>query len=119
MISYSSPLAQISCPARGYDKAARSPNRLRSALTILFLFLALGSRKAQAAEADSPAEIVLGVSTVLTGNAADLGKDMKRGILAGLERANRSGDVHGRKLRLITLEYGYEPTRTGPNIRQL
>jgi two-component system sensor histidine kinase/response regulator len=119
MISYSSPLAQISCPARGSDRAARCPDRLRSALTILFLFLALGSRKAQAAEADSPAEIVLGVSTVLTGNAADLGKDMKRGILAGLERANRSGDVNGRKLRLIMLDYGYEPTRTGPNIRQL
>ena len=76
------------------------------ALTILFLFLALGSREAQAAKTDSPAEIVLGMSTALTGNAGSLGKDMQRGILAGLERANRNGGVNGRKLRLITLDDG-------------
>jgi hypothetical protein len=44
------------------------------ALTILFLFLALGSREAQAAEADPPGEIVLGMSTVFTGNAGNLVK---------------------------------------------
>ena len=82
-------------------------------------FAPLGSREAKAAEADSPAEIVLGMSTVLTGNAGNLGKDMQRGILAGLERANRNGGVNGRKLRLISLDDGYEPTRTGPNMRQL
>jgi ABC-type branched-subunit amino acid transport system substrate-binding protein len=59
------------------------------------------------------------MSTVLTGNAGNLGKDMQRGILAGLERANRNGGVNGRKLRLISLDDGYEPTRTGPNMRQL
>ena len=119
IISYPSHLAQIPCPAHGPHKTAWRLHRLTIALTILFLFLALGSREAQAAEADSPAEIVLGMSTVLTGNAGNLGKDMQRGILAGLERANRNGGVNGRKLRLITLDDGYEPTRTGPNMRQL
>src|SRR5271157_4445698 len=106
IVSYPSDLAQ-----------ARCPHRLTIALTILFL--CLGSREAKAAQADSPSEIVLGMSTVLTGNVGNLGKDMQRGILAGLERANRNGGVNGRKLRLITLDDGYEPTRTGPNIRQL
>jgi branched-chain amino acid transport system substrate-binding protein len=115
IVSYHSP----PCPARGPRKASRCPHRVRSALTILFLFLALGSREAQAAEADSPAEIVLGMSTALTGNAEDLGKDMQRGVLAGLERANRKGGVNGRKLRLIALDDGYEPARTAPNMRQL
>ena len=106
IVSYPSNLAQ-----------ARCPHRLTIALTILFL--CLGSHEAKAAQADSPAEIVLGMSTVLTGNAGNLGKDMQRGILAGLERANRNGGVNGRKLRLISLDDGYEPTRTAPNMRQL
>jgi ABC-type branched-subunit amino acid transport system substrate-binding protein len=94
---------------------ARPPHRLTIALTILFL--CLGSREAEAA--DSPGEIVLGMSTVLTGNVGNLGKEMQRGILAGLEPANRNGGVNGRKLRLISLDDGYEPTRTAPNMRQL
>ena len=72
----------------------------------------------QAVESNLPPEILLGMSTALSGPAADLGNDMKRGVLAGLERANRIG-LHGRKLRLIALDDGYEPSRTAPNIRQL
>jgi ABC-type branched-subunit amino acid transport system substrate-binding protein len=73
----------------------------------------------QATDSDAPPEIVLGMSTVLSGPAADLGKDMQKGVLAGLEHANRGGGVHGRKLRLIVLDDGYEPARTAPNMRQL
>ena len=73
----------------------------------------------QATEPNAPPEIVLGMSTVLSGPAADLGKDMQKGVLAGLEHANRGGGVHGRKLRLMVLDDGYEPARTAPNMRQL
>jgi branched-chain amino acid transport system substrate-binding protein len=86
---------------------------------MLLLFLALGRLEAQATDADPPAEIVLGMSTALTGNAGELGKNMQRGILAGLERANRSGGVNARKLRLVGLDDAYEPARTEPNMRQL
>ena len=64
-------------------------------------------------------EIVLGMSTALSGPAADLGKNMQRGVLTGLERVNRAGGVKGRQLRLIALDDGYEPTRTAPNMRKL
>src|SRR5690348_7558588 len=64
-------------------------------------------------------EIVVGMSTALTGQTAVLGKDMRDGVLAGFARANRGGGVHGRPLRLIALDDGYEPTRTAPNMRQL
>src|SRR5450631_1584761 len=64
-------------------------------------------------------EITLGMSTALSGPAADLGRDMRRGVLAGFERANRAGGVNGRKLRLVALDDGYEPSRTAPNMRQL
>jgi ABC-type branched-subunit amino acid transport system substrate-binding protein len=60
-------------------------------------------------------EIVLGMSTALSGPAADLGQDMRRGVLAGFERANRAGGVNGRKLRLVALDDGYEPSRTAPS----
>ncbi|MBI3418235.1 MAG: ABC transporter substrate-binding protein [Verrucomicrobia bacterium] len=59
------------------------------------------------------------MSTVLSGPAANLGLDMRQGVLAGLERANRAGGIHGRRLRLIALDDGYEPARTAPNMRQL
>ena len=119
IISHSSHPAKILCRALGPHEKAWWLRCLTQALTISAVCLALGSREAKAAEANSQDEIVLGMSTVLTGNAANLGKDMQRGILAGLERANRNGGVNGRKLRLVTLDDGYEPTRTAPNIRQL
>jgi branched-chain amino acid transport system substrate-binding protein len=90
-----------------------------SALTLLFLILALGNQAVRAAEPDAPGEIVLGMSAVLTGASADLGKNMQRGILTGLERANGQGGVNGRKLRLVSLDDGYEPARTALNMRQL
>jgi ABC-type branched-subunit amino acid transport system substrate-binding protein len=75
----------------------------------------------RSAEVDSkvPAEIILGMSTVLSGPAAALGEDMREGVLTGFERANRAGGVNGRKLRLVALDDGYEPSRTAPNMRQL
>lgn len=64
-------------------------------------------------------EIRLGMSTALTGPTAELGREVRLGVLAGLDRANRNGGVHGRTLRLISLDDGYEPTRTAPNMRRL
>ena len=111
--------AQFPFPGDGPHKKARCPRRFTRALTILLVCLWFGSRGANAVEAGSQDDIILGMSTVLTGSAANLGKDMQRGVLAGLERTNRSGGVHGRTLRLITLDDGYEPARTAPNMRQL
>jgi ABC-type branched-subunit amino acid transport system substrate-binding protein len=95
------------------------PSRFPCALTLLFMVLALGSRTAQATEPEAPDEIVLGMSAVLTGVSADLGKNMQRGIFAGLERVNRNAGVNGRKLRLIALDDGYQPARAAINMRQL
>jgi len=119
IVSHGSHLAPIPHPTRGTHQTGRFPYCHAIALPILLLFLALGSREVHAADVDPEAEIVLGMSTALTGNAGNLGKDMQQGILAGLERANRNGGVNGRKLRLITLDDGYEPARTEPNMRQL
>jgi ABC-type branched-subunit amino acid transport system substrate-binding protein len=84
-------------------------------LVPLFLY----STTVAAQEPGNKAELVLGMSTALSGPAADLGKNMQQGVLTGFERANRNGGINGRKLRLIALDDGYEPTRTAPNMRQL
>ena len=72
-----------------------------------------------AQEADGKREIVLGMSTALTGPAAGLGKNMRAGVLASLKRANRAGGIRGSKLVLRSLDDGYEPDPTAPNMRQL
>jgi ABC-type branched-subunit amino acid transport system substrate-binding protein len=118
MIASFSPRSDLPRSRRGTRKSGRRPERGASALAVLFLIFVIGSRKAQAAEADS-AEIVLGMSTALTGSVENLGQGMRRGVLAGLARANRNGGVNGRKLRLIALDDEYEPARTALNVRQL
>ena len=112
-------LARIPCRMRGPHTAMTFRPGMTSARMILFLLLALGSHESKAAGANAPAEIVLGISAPFAGAAEDLGKNMQRGIVAGLERANRCGGVNGRNLRLIALDDGYEPARTAPNMRQL
>ena len=72
-----------------------------------------------AAGAPNADEIRLGMSTVLSGPAGNLGEDMRQGVLAGLERTNRAGGIHGRRISLIALDDGYEPALTAPNMREL
>jgi branched-chain amino acid transport system substrate-binding protein len=106
---------------KAHGTARTGSNRLGlpNARTLLFLFLALGRGAVWAAESDYPSEIVLGMSTVLTGSASALGQDMQRGVLAGLERANRTGELKTFRMRLIALDDGYQPVRAAINTRQL
>jgi branched-chain amino acid transport system substrate-binding protein len=83
------------------------------------LVLLLGLPAVNADPSDASSDIVLGMSAALSGSTADLGNNMMQGVLVGLDRANREGGVHGRKLRLLALDDGYEPARTVPNMRQL
>ncbi len=93
-------------------------NAIFKGLIITALFACLASPTAAQTPATRP-EIVLGMSTALSGPAANLGKDMRQGVLAGLERANRAGGVNGQSLRLIALDDSYEPAMAAPNMRQL
>ena len=103
--------------AGGFRPIPPMKNRVIALLILGLLDFAPLLRSAEM-EAKAP-EIVLGMSTVLSGPAAALGKDMRDGVIAGFERANRAGGVNGRKLRLLALDDGYEPARTARNMRQL
>jgi ABC-type branched-subunit amino acid transport system substrate-binding protein len=71
------------------------------------------------APASGAPEILLGMSTALSGPAAELGENMRSGVLAALDEANRGGGIRGRSLRLVSLDDQYEPAQTVPNMRAL
>jgi len=86
---------------------------------LLWLFISIGVERVFANDTNGPSEILLGMSTALSGPAANLGLEVREGVLAGVERVNRAGGVNGHRVRLIALDDGYEPSRTAPNMRQL
>jgi len=66
-----------------------------------------------------PNEILLGQSCDLGGPAKDRGEGVRAGLLAAFQQANASGGVHGRSVRLISLDDGYDPERAVLNTRRL
>src|SRR5262249_3287077 len=56
--------------------------------------------------------ITFGQAAVLEGPASALGTGMRAGITAAFEEANRNGGVHGRKLKLISVDDSYEPDKS-------
>ena len=63
--------------------------------------------------------IVFGQSAALSGPARQLGRHMRLGIKAAFHEANAAGGVHGRKLRLTTLNDSYEPKLAFANTQRL
>src|SRR5262245_12298352 len=64
-------------------------------------------------------EIRFGISAALSGPTKELGQNMQRGIVAAFNVANANGGVHGRQLRLIAADDGYEPARAAETMKQL
>lgn len=67
----------------------------------------------------SDKEITLGQSIYLTGALAELGKDFTAGAAAYFARVNAEGGLHGRRIRVITLDDAYDPTRALANVDEL
>jgi ABC-type branched-subunit amino acid transport system substrate-binding protein len=55
--------------------------------------------------------VVFGQCAVLEGPAAALGVGMQLGLNAAFTEVNAKGGVHGRKIKLISVNDGYEPDR--------
>jgi branched-chain amino acid transport system substrate-binding protein len=64
-------------------------------------------------------EIRFGISAAFSGPTKELGQNMYRGIEAAFRVANANGGVHGRQLRLIAADDGYEPARAAETMKQL
>ena len=78
---------------------------------------------AAAAQAEVPGvtdqQILFGQSAAFSGPAQDLGTNLRLGIQAAFEEANRRGGVHGRTLALRSLDDAYEPEAAIANTRRL
>lgn len=103
------------------NKIGPISTRIQIGLVILLLYAAPNFGSAQDRKEDSSGEdtISIGMSTALTGPAADLGRNVKDGVLAAFQEANEKGGIRGQKLTLKALDDGYEPSRTAPNMRTL
>lgn len=71
---------------------------------------------AQGVSADT---ILIGQSAALSGPAEELGKEMKSGAEAYFDVINKSGGIKGRKIKLISLDDGYEPDKAAANTKKL
>jgi len=67
----------------------------------------------------SDSEIQIGSSLALGGHAGYLGTQMIQGAMSYLSHINAQGGVHGRTIRLILLDDGYNPSQCLYNTQQL
>ena len=62
---------------------------------------------------------VFGMSTVLSGPAANLGINMHNGVLAAFKEINLQDGINGRSLCLVVLDDAYDPEKTVANMHML
>jgi branched-chain amino acid transport system substrate-binding protein len=83
---------------------------LRGTLAAAAAFAAL-STSALAEDGVTADTITFGQAAVLEGPASALGLGMQQGLNAAFNEVNTKGGVHGRKIKLISVNDGYEPDR--------
>lgn len=64
-------------------------------------------------------EILVGQFAAMSGPAAQLGQRLNAGIQAYFKAVNEQGGIHGRTLRLLTRDDGYEPDRAVAAVKGL
>jgi ABC-type branched-subunit amino acid transport system substrate-binding protein len=79
----------------------------------------LQSRLAAVSRGVTETEIRFGMSAPFSGPAKELGRQMKLGVETAFNVINDTGGVHGRHIKLVAVDDGYEPTRTAETMKQL
>lgn len=59
----------------------------------------------------SKTEIVVGSLQDLSGPIANFGKNTRNGMQMRADEANEAGGIHGRKIRLVVEDHGYDPKK--------
>jgi ABC-type branched-subunit amino acid transport system substrate-binding protein len=90
---------------------AQSPGRVAS--------VGEASERAATIRGVTDNQIRLGISAPFTGSAKELGSQMKLGIETAFNLINETGGIHGRQLKLVATDDGYEPTRTAESMKEL
>ncbi|MFL6663452.1 MAG: ABC transporter substrate-binding protein [Rhizobacter sp.] len=81
------------------------------ALVAAALAAAAGLAQAQATQGVSKNEIVVGSIQDLSGPIAGFGKQVRLGMMLRAEELNEQGGVHGRKIKLLFEDSGYDPKK--------
>ncbi|HYA36766.1 MAG TPA: ABC transporter substrate-binding protein [Candidatus Methylomirabilis sp.] len=89
------------------------------ALGVSIAFLFLSSTAAALTPGVTNNAIVLGQSAVFSGPSAKLGAAMREGALSYFDDVNADGGINGRKVKLESLDDGYEPDRAKANTERL
>lgn len=64
-------------------------------------------------------EVVIGVTHPLTGPAASWGVNISGGMKAWADHINEQGGIHGRKIKLMIKDDGYNPARAVANLQEM
>ncbi|MGJ5178834.1 ABC transporter substrate-binding protein [Bradyrhizobium oligotrophicum] len=64
-------------------------------------------------------EIRFGMVAPFAGPGKEMGHQLKLGVDTAFAQANDNGGIHGRQIKLLTADDGYEPTRTLNAMKQL
>jgi ABC-type branched-subunit amino acid transport system substrate-binding protein len=83
------------------------------------LLAAVTASAATAEDGVTADTIVFGQAAVFEGPASALGLGMRAGIQAAFDEINGKGGVHGRKLKLVGVDDGYEPDKSIAAVKQL
>lgn len=86
-------------------------------LAALLAFAALGAWAQSEGVTDR--EVVIGQSCQLTGPLAALSGEVRQGAKLYFDHVNNTGGVHGRKIRLVTLDDAYDPKKAAANTLEL
>lgn len=79
-------------------------------LAVVSVLAGAGSAMAQP-QGVTDQEILIGTLQDLSGPLAGYGKDLRNGMLMRVAEANEAGGVHGRQLKLLVEDTGYDPRR--------
>jgi ABC-type branched-subunit amino acid transport system substrate-binding protein len=91
---------------------------IRAAVLVLSLLLLPAAARAQV-NGVTDSEVTFGMCSAFSGGARELGLGMKTGMELAFAAANEGGGVHGRRLKLIALDDGYEPERNKTCMKDL
>lgn len=82
---------------------------------------ALLAASAAGAQGNPPgdAELVFGMCAPFSGTEKEFGHQLRLGYEVAFAAQNEAGGVHGRKLRLVPIDDGYEPARTRSAVADL
>lgn len=71
------------------------------------------------AQGVTPDEVLIGTTRAASGPMSSLVAEVFAGVDAYLDHINAQGGVHGRRIRLLALDDGYDPGRAVANVRRL